>query len=117
MSIDISSLDDNATDQATLTSYISGVDSAFQEMTKAATNLGASQTRINLQTTFVSSLMDTITTGISQLVDAEHERGIDQVAGASGQAAARRSGAQHCQPVEPEHSLALPLVMTEVRRG
>jgi flagellin len=70
MSIDISSLGDNATDQATLTSYISGVDSAFQEMTKAATNLGASQTRINLQTTFVSSLMNTITTGISQLVDA-----------------------------------------------
>jgi flagellin len=71
MTIDISSLTDSAADQATLTSYISGVDSAFQEMTKAATVLGASQQRINLQTNFVSSLMDTIKTGVSQLVDAD----------------------------------------------
>ncbi len=40
-------------------------------MTTAATNLGASQTRIGLQTDFISSLMDTISTGISQLVDAD----------------------------------------------
>ncbi|MET0408863.1 MAG: flagellin [Hyphomicrobium sp.] len=71
MSMDISSLTDSTTDQATLKSYIAGVDSAFQEMTKAATSLGSSQQRIDLQTTFVSSLMDTITTGISQLVDAD----------------------------------------------
>lgn len=70
MNIDISSLTDSTTDQATLTGYIASADSAFQEMTKAATNLGSAQQRIDLQTTFVSSLMDTITTGISQLVDA-----------------------------------------------
>jgi flagellin len=71
MNIDISSLTDSDADQATLKGYIAGVSSAFQEMTTAATNLGSAQTRIDLQTTFVSSLMDTITTGISQLVDAD----------------------------------------------
>jgi flagellin len=71
MDVDISSLSDSEADQATLKSYIAGVDSAFQEMTTAATNLGAGQQRIDLQTTFVSSLMDTISTGISQLVDAD----------------------------------------------
>jgi flagellin len=71
MDIDISALTDNAADQATLKGYIAGVDSAFQEMTKAATDLGASQQRIDLQTTFVQSLMDSITTGVSQLVDAD----------------------------------------------
>jgi len=71
MKIDISKLGDNDTDQATLKGYISAVSSAFDEMTTAATNLGSAQQRINLQTDFVSSLMDTITTGVSQLVDAD----------------------------------------------
>jgi flagellin len=71
MNIDISALTDSTADQATLNSYIAGADSAFQEMTKSATNLGSAQQRIDLQTTFVSSLMDTISTGISQLVDAD----------------------------------------------
>lgn len=71
MNIDISTLTDSPTDQATLNGYLAGVDSAFKEMTKAATNLGSAQQRINLQTDFVSSLMDTIKTGVSQLVDAD----------------------------------------------
>jgi flagellin len=71
MDIDISSLTDSATDQATLQNYIQSVSRAFDEMTKAATGLGSNQTRINLQTDFVSSLMDSITTGVSQLVDAD----------------------------------------------
>jgi flagellin len=71
LDINISSLTDSAADQATLKSYIAGVDSAFQEMTKAATSLGANQQRIDLQTDFVSSLMDSISSGISQLVDAD----------------------------------------------
>lgn len=70
MKIDISKLTNSAADQATLNGYIAGVDSAFQSMTKAATSLGSAQQRISLQTDFVSSLMNTITTGISQLVDA-----------------------------------------------
>ena len=71
MSIDISKLTDSATDQGILQGYIQSVSKAFDEMTTAATGLGATQTRINLQTDFVSSLMDSITTGISQLVDAD----------------------------------------------
>jgi len=71
MNIDISSLGDSDADQATLQGYIQSVSKAFDEMTKAATGLGSNQTRINLQTDFVSSLMDSITTGVSQLVDAD----------------------------------------------
>jgi flagellin len=71
LAIDISSLTDSAADQAKLNAYIAGVDTAFQEMTKSATELGANQQRIDLQTDFVSSLMDSITSGISQLVDAD----------------------------------------------
>jgi flagellin len=71
MSIDISKLTDSAADQGILQGYIQSVSKAFDEMTTAATGLGATQTRINLQTDFVSSLMDSITTGISQLVDAD----------------------------------------------
>jgi len=71
MNIDISSLTDSDADQATLMGYIQGADSAFQEMTKAATQLGANQQRINLQSDFISALQDSITTGISQLVDAD----------------------------------------------
>jgi len=71
MEIDISELTDSSTDQETLNGYISAVDKAFAEMTTAATNLGAAQKRIELQTSFISSLRDTITTGVSQLVDAE----------------------------------------------
>jgi flagellin len=70
-SIDISSLTDSAADQATLNGYIAGADTAMQEMTTAATNLGANQQRIDLQTDFVSALKDAITSGISQLVDAD----------------------------------------------
>ncbi|HVX37843.1 MAG TPA: flagellin [Hyphomicrobium sp.] len=71
MSIDISTLTDSSTDQGILQGYIQSVSKAFDEMTTAATGLGATQTRINLQTDFVSSLMDSINTGVSQLVDAD----------------------------------------------
>jgi flagellin len=69
--IDISSLTDSTADRATLDGYIRSVDTAMQEMTSAATSLGANQQRINLQSDFVSALMDSIKSGISQLVDAD----------------------------------------------
>jgi flagellin len=69
--IDISSLTDSTADRATLDGYIASVDTAMQEMTSAATSLGANQQRINLQSDFVSALMDSIKSGISQLVDAD----------------------------------------------
>ncbi|MBX3566811.1 MAG: flagellin [Rhizobiaceae bacterium] len=47
------------------------VEGALKDMTTAATNLGAAKTRINLQQTFTSSLMDSFDRGIGQLVDAD----------------------------------------------
>ncbi|MDQ6433728.1 flagellin [Mesorhizobium sp. LHD-90] len=47
------------------------VEAALKEMTTAATNLGAAKTRVDLQKTFTSSLMDSIDRGIGQLVDAD----------------------------------------------
>jgi flagellin len=73
-SMDISSLTDSSADLATLNGYISGADQAMKEMTSAATALGANQQRISLQSDFVSALSDAITSGISQLVDADMDQ-------------------------------------------
>lgn len=51
--------------------YIRVVDTALAQTTTAASNLGAVQNRVTLQTDFVSSLMDTITKGVGVLVDAD----------------------------------------------
>jgi flagellin len=40
-------------------------------MTTAATSLGSAKSRIDIQKTFVSNLMDAIKTGIGALVDAD----------------------------------------------
>lgn len=69
--IDISALTDAAADLTTLEEYISGVDTAITEMTTAATNLGAVQSRVDLQKDFIGNLMDAIERGIGQLVDAD----------------------------------------------
>ncbi|WP_269932412.1 flagellin N-terminal helical domain-containing protein [Aminobacter sp. HY435] len=47
------------------------VEAALKDMTTAATNLGAAKSRIDLQKTFTSSLMDSIDRGVGQLVDAD----------------------------------------------
>ncbi|WP_378949005.1 flagellin [Mesorhizobium sp. ANAO-SY3R2] len=47
------------------------VENALSQMTTAATNLGAAKSRIELQKTFTSSLMDSIDRGVGQLVDAD----------------------------------------------
>ncbi|WP_269932413.1 flagellin N-terminal helical domain-containing protein [Aminobacter sp. HY435] len=59
-----------ATDQQ-LGQMLGVVESALKDMTTAATNLGAAKSRIDLQKTFTSSLMDSIDRGIGQLVDAD----------------------------------------------
>ena len=69
--MDISSLTDSAADLSTLDYYISGVDDAVTELTTAATDLGSAKSRIDMQQDFVSGLMDAISTGIGQLVDAD----------------------------------------------
>jgi len=69
--VDIALLTDSAVDVATLESYIDGVDAAIGEMTDAATSLGAAKARIGIQQDFVKTLMDAVSRGIGQLVDAD----------------------------------------------
>jgi flagellin len=47
------------------------VDKALTDLTNAAATLGSTQTRVNLQSNFVSALTDAISTGIGSLVDAD----------------------------------------------
>lgn len=69
--INISALTDSAADLTTLESYISGVDKAISEMTNAATALGAAKARVGIQQDFVKNLMDAVSRGVGQLVDAD----------------------------------------------
>jgi flagellin len=69
--IDISTLTDSAADQTTLSGYISQVTSAINSVASAAANLGAVKNRISTNTDFVKSLMDSVSRGIGQLVDAD----------------------------------------------
>jgi flagellin len=69
--INISTLTDAASDQATLDTYIAQVTSAINSVASAAANLGAVKNRISTNTDFVKSLMDSVTRGIGQLVDAD----------------------------------------------
>ena len=69
--LDISALTDSTADLAILDGYIKGADLAITEMTAGATTLGAASARIDIQKSFVSSLMDAMESGIGQLVDAD----------------------------------------------
>ena len=69
--LDIKALTDSTADLADLDSMISAVDAVISKMTAAATSLGSVKSRIDLQQSFVSDLMSTVDTGISQLVDAD----------------------------------------------
>jgi len=69
--IDISTLTDSAADQTTLDGYIAQVTGAINSVASAAANLGAVKNRISTNTDFVKSLMDSVSRGIGQLVDAD----------------------------------------------
>ncbi|ORE95060.1 flagellin [Aurantimonas sp. 22II-16-19i] len=51
--------------------FIKVVDEALSQVTSAASSLGAIQNRIDMQTDFVSKLMDTVSEGVGSLVDAD----------------------------------------------
>ncbi|RYE79065.1 MAG: hypothetical protein EOO74_04295 [Myxococcales bacterium] len=57
--------------KAVVQAYISVVNTALKGVTDAAANLGAVASRIDLQNTFVDTLMDTIDKGVSNLIDAD----------------------------------------------
>jgi flagellin len=69
--IDISALTDSTADQTTLDSYIKETTAAISKVTQAAADLGAVKNRLQNNTEFVKSLMDSVTRGIGQLVDAD----------------------------------------------
>jgi flagellin len=69
--MDIHALTDSSADQTTLQDYISMTDQALQDVTSAASQLGATSSRIGLQQTFVTNLMNSVTQGIGSLVDAD----------------------------------------------
>jgi flagellin len=67
------SLDITGMTGAGIDSSMNMVESALQAMTSAAAQLGSLTSRIDLQTTFASSLSDAITSGVGKLVDADME--------------------------------------------
>jgi flagellin len=69
--IDIGALTDSAADQTTLDGYIAQVTAAINTVSQSAADLGAIKNRIDNNTNFVKSLMDSVTRGIGQLVDAD----------------------------------------------
>jgi flagellin len=71
LTLDISTLTNDAADLEDLEDMISGVDEAITAMTNSATGLGAVKSRVDLQKDFAKSLMDAIDTGVGQLVDAD----------------------------------------------
>jgi flagellin len=71
MGINISTLTDSATDLATLNALSQQVDAAIIRMTAAASEVGAVKSRISMQQSFMSSLKDSIDTGVGSLVDAD----------------------------------------------
>ena len=69
--LDISALTDSAADQTTLDKFIKETTAAIGAVTQAAADLGAVKNRIGNNTEFVKSLMDSVTRGVGQLVDAD----------------------------------------------
>ncbi|NLS06848.1 hypothetical protein HGP14_26415 [Rhizobium sp. P32RR-XVIII] len=66
-------LDVDITGNADIDAYISGVDNMLQQTITAATTLGAVKSRIDMQSDFTSKLMDSISSGVGKLVDADME--------------------------------------------
>jgi len=69
--LDIASLTDATADMDTLDAYIRIVDDALNDVTKAASDLGAVKNRVSMQQDFVANLMDSVTKGVGQLIDAD----------------------------------------------
>jgi flagellin len=69
--MNISALTDSVADQATLDGLIAQVVASINTVSQSAADLGAIKNRIQNNTDFVKSLMDSVTRGIGQLVDAD----------------------------------------------
>ena len=69
--VSVENIDITSADSAKVQAYIKVVDEALSQVTTAAASIGAVQNRIDLQTEFVSKLMDTVSEGVGTLVDAD----------------------------------------------
>jgi flagellin len=69
--VNISALTDSDADLQDLEEIIGIVDATISSMTDSATSLGASKARITIQQDFVKALMNAISRGVGQLVDAD----------------------------------------------
>ncbi|MDM9626403.1 flagellin [Rhizobium sp. S152] len=63
----------STTTQAEIDNLLTDVESALKSMTTLGSQLGSLQSRVEIQTDFVSSLSDSIDSGIGRLVDADME--------------------------------------------
>jgi len=57
--------------KSVLTAYISVINTAINKVTSAAASLGSVASRIDMQKSFVNTLMDTIDKGVGNLIDAD----------------------------------------------
>ncbi|MGI2032570.1 flagellin [Rhizobium panacihumi] len=62
---------DETTSNTDIDGMLKAVEAMLQQLTDSAANLGAVSSRIDLQNTFVSTLMDVIDKGVGRLVDAD----------------------------------------------
>ncbi|EJL49743.1 flagellin/flagellar hook associated protein, partial [Rhizobium sp. CF122] len=62
-----------STTQANIDNLLTDVETALKNMTTLGSQLGSLQQRVDIQTDFVSSLSDSIDSGIGRLVDADME--------------------------------------------
>ncbi|MCE7026710.1 flagellin [Jiella avicenniae] len=69
--VSVENIDISSADSSKIQAYIKVVDEALSQVTTAAASLGAVQNRIDLQTEFVSKMMDTVSKGVGSLVDAD----------------------------------------------
>jgi flagellin len=72
-SIDISKLSGSSKDLATIANYLQVVDDALTDLTDASSTMGSVSSRIATQQTFVKALIDSNTSAIGTLVDANME--------------------------------------------
>ena len=64
-------MDITGADRDTMAQNLSATEAALKEMTDAAADVGALNSRISLQNSFVKDLMDSIDKGVGKLVDAD----------------------------------------------
>jgi flagellin len=98
--------------QASASAMMTTLNESLQNVNAALARLGSGSKKFSIQNEFITKLIDTLNTGIGNLVDADLAIESPNT-GLAGQAATGRSSALHCQSAATDHSLALPLDAVE----